>query len=473
MRVAVVGASLAGLSAGALLARRGCQVTVFEKSDRPGGLDEEMTRKGAVHLPGDHLLWGWRSSRALARLFGSLRDRPGATARRLLKPVPIGFQVLGHPHRLDWGERLLEEVGREFPEGQEAWKACMTAWEGEVEALQRAGAGLPFVRSSQPLLAGPAEVAHDAWDSDEPPQGPQDRRALRRALAERSFLNGPAGELTDDLQNCLKNVALAVSWRPAEEVYMPTWLWAMHMFSQEAAVLRDGLEGLLSWLAGRLEAAGGSLRLGTRVRSVKLRGRRVKGVAFQEGKRRSSLPAEAVVVAGGEVSRLVPFRRLRARQRRSVGTLATCLLAVEDEAVAEPMAPLVAYSSAPEQPILLLSHNPMRRYIGGERPQRLLTVAWRADGPSGYEMELPEELPKRLQQLMPFLPGRWELIAQDADTGNPVKRHPIAEVDLKDFDPTTQVGGLVVAEGNLLPGVATTASLTLGVAAAEAVLRGR
>ncbi len=472
MRVAVVGASLAGLAAGALLARRGCQVTVFEETDRLGGLDECLTLRGANRLPGDHLVWGWRSSRTLVRLFGALRDRPGATARRLLKGVPTGFQVLGHPHRLDWGESLSEEIGREFPEALEAWNACEGTWQDELEALQRAGITLPFLKSSRLAQEAFAGQSSEGWEPDELPQSPQDRQALRRALAEKPFMDGLGGKLTDELQDCLKRAALAVSWRPAEEVYLPTWLWAMHLFGQEVAVLRDGLDGLISWLAGRLEAAGGSLRTGTRVRSVKLRGRRVHGVVLQKGRRRSSIPADAVVVTAGEVSRLLPFGRLRSRKRRSAGTLAVCLMTVEEEVVAEPMAPLAAYSSGPDQPVLLISHNPVQRYGGeGEGAKRLLSVAWRVDGPQGCEMELPEELPKRLERLMPFLPGRWELVAQDEATGSPVRRHPIPEVDLMEFDPTTQVGGLVKAAGNLLPGMATTASLTFGVVAAEAVLR--
>ena len=109
----------------------------------------------------------------------------------------------------------------------------------------------------------------------------------------------------------------------------------------------------------------------------------------------------------------------------------------------------------------------------GDRACHLLTVAWRLDGPEGYRMEMPEELPKRLERLMPFLPGRWEMVAQDDAAGNPLRIHPIPEIDLREFEPTTQVGGLVVAQGGLLPGMATTASLTLGVTAAEAVLKSR
>lgn len=473
MKVAVVGASLQGLAAGALLARRGCQVTVFEEADRPAGLDESLALRGANHSPGDHLVWGWRSSRALVRLFGSLRDRPGSTARHLFREVPTGLQVLGHPHRLDWGGRLSEEVAREFPGALWAWKACEAEWERETEALSQAGLATAFDSSGPPIAEVAGEAELEAWEAEEPLEGVEEQMSLPRALIDRSFLDGVGEHLPQEMKDCLRGVALAVSWRPAQEVSLPSWLWAMGLLGREAVVLKEGLDGLVGWLAGRLEAAGGSLRLSSRVRSVRLRGRRVRGVVFKEGRRRASIPADAVVVAGGEVSRLLPWGRLKTHKRRSVGVLETCLLAVDEEVVAEPLAPLAAYVTGPEEPVMLISHNPVRRLAGAERPRHLLTVAWRAEGPEACQMELPAELPKRLERLMPFLPGRWEMLAQDEATGSPLRRHPIAPIDRKALEPTTRIGGLVVATRNLLPGMATTASLTLGVEAAGAVLKGR
>jgi phytoene dehydrogenase-like protein len=446
-------------------------VTVFEEADQPGGLDENLALMGANHLPGDHLVWGWRNSRSLLRLFGSLRDRPGATARHLFQSVPTGFQVLGHPHRLDWGGRLDEEVAREFPEAVWEWKACRGEWEKEAEVLRKAGVGLDFDGSAQEVDDEAREAELEDSQAEEPPEGSQGRRSVPRALVGKPFLEGVGDHLHGELRDCLRGVALAVSWRAAGEVLSPSWFWAMELLIQEAVVLKDGLEGLVHWLAGRLEAAGGSLRLSSSVRTIKIRGRKVNGIVFKEGRGRDSMAADAVVVAGGEVSRLLPWGRLKTQKRRSAGTLETCLLAVEREVVAEPLAPLAAYISGPDQPVLLISHNAKRRLAGGEDTRHLLTVAWRTDGPEACQMELAAELPKRLERLMPFLPGRWELVAQDEATGSPLRRHQIPEVGPKALEPTTRLGGLVVASRNLLPGMATTASLTLGVEAAETVLK--
>jgi hypothetical protein len=50
-------------------------------------------------------------------------------------------------------------------------------------------------------------------------------------------------------------------------------------------------------------------------------------------------------------------------------------------------------------------------------------------------------------------------------------RWPITETDRRDMTPPSPVSGLVTVDHHPLPGMETTASLTLGVEAAEAILR--
>ena len=289
---------------------------------------------------------------------------------------------------------------------------------------------------------------------------------------EEPFAAGPVKELPREIRQYLNGVVEAVCWRPLEEVTQPAGLWAMKMTAQEVAVLRDGVDGLMRWLAGRLEAAGGSLRLGTRVRALKTRGGRVRGISIREGRRRSTEPAERVVVAGGEPSHFLPLGRFRTQPRRTIGNLVTCMLAVEEGVIPEPLAPLAAYCPAPEEPVLLLSHNPASLHTLKVMSRRFLMVGWLAEAPGADSLTIPEELTKRLERLMPFLPGRWELVPQDDASGSPLVRRPIPEIDQNDFNPTTTIGGLVKVARHPLPGTATTVSLTLGVAAAEAILRG-
>ncbi|MFQ5893728.1 MAG: FAD-dependent oxidoreductase, partial [Nitrospinota bacterium] len=345
-----------------------------------------------------------------------------------------------------------------------AWRACLAAWEREAEALRREGDGNPF-------LPSPQRATEANLDAVQEEASPANRKGPH-AMDGKTLVAGPVEELSAEMRAYLNGFAQAVCWRPLEDVSLPAGLWALEMLGKEAAVLREGVDGLVRWLVGRLEAAGGNLRWGTRVRSVKVRGRRVRGISVKEGRSRSTTPVEGVVVAGGEVSRLLPLGRLRAPRRRTVGTLVTCLLAVEEAVVPEPLAPLAAYYPSPDQPVLLLSHNPTSRHTLKEWPRRLLTVGWRAEASAANGLDLPEALPKRLERLLPFLPGRWELVPQDDATGSPLRHRPIPETDPRELTLATGVRGLVSAAHHLLPGMATTASLTLGVAAAESLLRG-
>lgn len=464
MRVAVVGASLAGLAAGAFLARRGCQVTVFEAAAHPEWLDDRAPLAGFSHVPGDHLLWGWRSYRPIMRLFGALKDRPGATARHLLHPVPTGLQVLGHPHRLDWGGRLAEEIGREFPSALKSWTTCTAEWDREAEALRKVGIGHPFFKPTESTTDGRPKA-----DVHEEPltESPED------ASIDTDFASVAGKSLPAEVRPYLDGVTQAVSWRPMEDVTLPAGLWAMDMLAQDAAVLKDGPDALVRWLAGQLEAAGGSLRLEATVRAVKVRNRRVRGVSVKEGRRRSTQPAEWVVVASDEASRLMRRRLFRGQGRRTVGTLVTCLLAVEEEVIPEPLAPLAVYCPGPGEPVFLISQNPANRQTLNKAPRRVLTVGWRLEAQGAETLEDPEELPRRLERLLPFLPGRWEFAPQDKVTGSPFMRWPITETDCRDVNPAPPpVLGLVTADHHPLPGMETTASLTLGVAVAETILRG-
>ncbi len=459
MRVAVVGASLAGLAAGALLARRGCEVTVFDRAPKPEVLSGPPPAGCAPGWPGDHLVWGWRSSRALVRLFGSLRDRPGASARHLFQSVPTGLQVLGHPYRLDWGPEVAVEIGREFPGAIESWEACQAAWDRQSWGLQRTGLTPPFLGPQGRPAAEPEEGEASPGELQPRPEAP--------------FLESGVEALPEELRSCLEGVALAAAWRPPEAVSLSAWLWARELLEQEVGVLKEGRDGLVRWLAGRLEAAGGCLRWATPVTAVRLRSRRVRAVTIREGRRRAAHEAAAVVVAGGELSELLPWRWRWAQKRRSEGALVACQLVVEAEAVAEPLAPLAVYRGGPDQPPLLISYNPVQRRTWGERPRHGLTIGWRAEEPGADELELVSELPKRLERLMPFLPGRWELDAHGESGVSPVRRQTIPVVAPSDLGPTTRVAGLMVAAKGLLPGLSTTTSLALGVAAADAVLRER
>ena len=55
-KVIVIGAGLGGITAAIHLAKRGCQVTVYEKNDQPGGRVDIIKREGHTFDTGPTLL---------------------------------------------------------------------------------------------------------------------------------------------------------------------------------------------------------------------------------------------------------------------------------------------------------------------------------------------------------------------------------------------------------------------------------
>jgi hypothetical protein len=139
-------------------------------------------------------------------------------------------------------------------------------------------------------------------------------------------------------------------------------------------------------------------------------------------------------------------------------------LAVEEEALPEPLAPLAAYRPSGREPILILSHKPRYGLMFQEEPWSLLTIGWQTEALSG-----PEEAMKKLERVFPFLTGRAKLLGVGQSEGGPVRYQPLPPAGLP--RPARGVEGLLVASGHPFPGLSTTVSLLLGAAAAEAITR--
>src|SRR5687767_2453088 len=90
----IVGAGVAGLTAGALLAREGHRVAVFEKHSKPGGyaqyFGQDPTFDSATHLIGGCGRYGW-SRIALTEA--------GVLDRLELLPLDPVYQAIWPEHR--------------------------------------------------------------------------------------------------------------------------------------------------------------------------------------------------------------------------------------------------------------------------------------------------------------------------------------------------------------------------------------
>src|SRR5262245_49195084 len=115
----VVGGGLAGLTAGAVLARGGQRVVVLEKGKEPGGRAQTQTRHGFQFNLGPHALYRHgRAAEVLRDLgvafYGTVPDGDGALARRKIHRLPGSVWSLLRTTLLTVREKW--ELARLFPQ---------------------------------------------------------------------------------------------------------------------------------------------------------------------------------------------------------------------------------------------------------------------------------------------------------------------------------------------------------------------
>lgn len=297
----VVGSGLGGLSAAALLARRGRSVLVVERHDRPGGYAHAFRRRGYRFDSAVHMVSGCEPS----PLAG------GSVLHRLLTALGVrdecDFARVDPCYRVEWPGFALDA-----PAGLEGFA------EAHAERFPAAAKGIRSFLDDCLAIRHEANRAEE--DSGAGPLARPERFPLllryRRASLERV--------LADRVDDPEARAALATLWPylglpPSQLSFLYFATMLMSYVEDGAYACRGSFQTLPDALVRSLERDGGELLLRALVRRIEVEEGRVRGVVLENGQRVSA----PVVVSGADarqtVAELCGEKHFSSRYRRRLG----------------------------------------------------------------------------------------------------------------------------------------------------------
>ena len=282
--VIVIGSGIGGLCCAALCARAGHEVLVLEAHGAAGGAAHGFQRQG-YHFESGPSLWSglgrWPSSNPLAQILRAL-DEP-------LEVMPYrDWDVLfpeGHL-RIGVGAKGFEQVVQQL-----RGDAALEEWRRFARMLQPIAAAADAL----PLLALPAGGVDGI--------GPLFRRSGRLLphLPALRHLTGAFGPLVDRhltdpfLRHWVDLLCFLISGMPMADTNAAAMASLFGEWFERYACLdfpKGGSAGVVNALVRGLQKHGGTLRLGARVKQIRLDGDRVIGVELTNGEQ---LDADHVV----------------------------------------------------------------------------------------------------------------------------------------------------------------------------------
>ncbi|MEA2756036.1 MAG: hypothetical protein QOJ54_2325 [Aliidongia sp.] len=283
-QVIIIGAGIGGLTAGALLAKRGVKVLVIEAHNRPGGYCSCWTRTGSGGTfrfdagVQDFSGLGERGPiRHLLRALDAERRIEWRRVRHFYMKDGLGF------HAPDDPADMVEALGSLFP----AERAGIAAFFHEIAAVYRelyadieTTGGVPMPPTTlDGMLVWPATHPH-AW------------RWMRRPFSEMldSFL------VTPQLKDLLTTLAEYITDRP-DTLSVADMAPLFGYYFDGGAYPVGGSQRLADLLCEIIQEHGAQVRLRTRIKRILIEEGRVAGVETAIGRRYRA----PVVVANGDV----------------------------------------------------------------------------------------------------------------------------------------------------------------------------
>ena len=284
-QVIIVGAGIGGLTAGALLARRGVKVLVVEAHNRPGGYcscwSRPSDRGGSFRFDaGVQDFSGLGARGPIRHLLRTLDAEPRIEWRRVrhfYQKDGLGFHVPEDP------AEMVAALGALFP----SERTAVAAFFREIEAVYRdlyadieLTGGVPMPPSTiEGMLAWPATHPH-AW------------RWMRRPFHEMldAFLAEPR------LKGLLTTLAEYITDRP-ESLSVADMAPLFGYYFDGGSYPMGGSQRLADLLSDVIAEQGGRVRLSTRVKRILVEDGRVAGIETAIGK----IHRAPVVIASGDV----------------------------------------------------------------------------------------------------------------------------------------------------------------------------
>ncbi|QNI84727.1 carotenoid isomerase protein family [Synechococcus sp. PROS-7-1] len=282
--VIVIGSGIGGLCCAALCARAGHEVLVLEAHGAPGGAAHGFQRQG-YHFESGPSLWSglgrWPSNNPLAQILRALDEPIEVMSYR-------DWDVLfpeGHL-RIGVGADGFEQVVQQL-----RGDAALEEWRRFARTLQPIAAAADAL----PLLALPAGGIDGL--------GPLFRRSGRLLphLPALRHLSGAFGPLVDRhltdpfLRHWVDLLCFLISGMPMADTNAAAMATLFGEWFDPEACLdfpKGGSAGVVNALVRGLQKHGGTLRLGARVKQIRLDGDRVIGVELTNGEQ---LDADHVV----------------------------------------------------------------------------------------------------------------------------------------------------------------------------------
>ncbi|MCS7058658.1 MAG: NAD(P)/FAD-dependent oxidoreductase [Meiothermus sp.] len=304
MRAVVIGAGVGGLTAAALLAKAGLEVTVLERHTYPGGSAGTFFHKGFRFDAGATLLAGFDQEGVFARLEALLGVR--FPVRRLPEGAPL-MEVW-----LPDGRRVMRPVGRGFeleaqlqafgPEVRPFW-----GWQARrAEALWRLAPGLPFPPSD---VAEGLALLRRAWAWLW--ERPSERLGLLPDLFRRAAAYAPEDAL---FRRFLDAQLLIAAQADSQRTYALFAAAALDLPHRGPALPLGGMGAVAETLAEAVLRHGGRVLYRHRAERLVVRGGQVRAVEVVLGGRRRGerevVEAELFVanLTPGDLAALLPQR---------------------------------------------------------------------------------------------------------------------------------------------------------------------